>query len=136
MPQPSATEVEKYLRAWDELLVEAIQNVIIGEKRLKLYSFATKYCSHHNPEDYPIYDSYVDKVLCYFRNVDSFAAFRSDALKGYLEFKRILRAFRAFYGLKQFGLKEIDKFLWQLGKSRKKRRNEKLLFQPCSGGAP
>ncbi|WP_312159685.1 hypothetical protein [Oscillibacter sp.] len=61
--------IDARLRDGDESLVEAIQNVTIGGKRLKLYSFATKYCSHHNPEDYPIYDSYVDKVLCYFRNV-------------------------------------------------------------------
>lgn len=108
--------IDARLRAGDESLVESIQNVIIGGKRLRLYSFATKYCSHHNPEDYPIYDSYVDKVLCYFRNVDSFAAFHSEALKSYPEFKRILREFRAFYGLEQFGLKEIDKFLWQFGK--------------------
>lgn len=108
--------IDTRLRAGDESLVEAIQNVTIGGKRLKLYSFATKYCSHHNPEDFPIYDSYVDKVLCYFRNVDSFSAFHSEALKSYPEFKYILREFRTFYGLEQFSLKEIDKFLWQFGK--------------------
>lgn len=108
--------IDVRLRAGDDSLVESIQDVIIGGKHLKLYSFATKYCSHHNPEDYPIYDSYVDKVLCYFRNVDGFSAFHSEALKSYPEFKRILREFRAFYGLEQFGLKEIDKFLWQFGK--------------------
>lgn len=108
--------IDTRLRAGDESLVEAIQNVTIGGKRLRLYSFATKYCSHHNPEDFPIYDSYVDKVLCYFRNVDGFSDFHSEALKSYPEFKHILREFRAFYDLEQFGLKEIDKFLWQFGK--------------------
>lgn len=108
--------VDARLQAGDESLVEDVQNVTIGGKPLKLYSFATKYCSHHNPEDYPIYDSYVDKVLCYFRDVDGFASFRGEDLKSYADFKRILREFRAFYDLEQFGLKEIDKYLWQFGK--------------------
>ena len=33
----------------------------INGKKKNLYSFASKYCSHHNPEAYPIYDSYVDE---------------------------------------------------------------------------
>ncbi|UTW70364.1 hypothetical protein KHA80_07545 [Anaerobacillus sp. HL2] len=46
---------------------------MIGEKKKNFYSFATKYCSHHNPLDYPIYDSYVDEVLRHFRNRDGFS---------------------------------------------------------------
>ena len=33
---------------------------------INFYSFATKYCHWHNRDEYPIYDSFVDKVLwCY-----------------------------------------------------------------------
>ena len=80
------------------------------------YSFASKYCSHHNPEAFPIYDSYVDEVLRYFRDVDGFTTFRTSELKDYSRFKEILLKFRSFYGLEQFTLKEIDKYIWQLGK--------------------
>lgn len=80
------------------------------------YSFATKYCSHHNPLEYPIYDSYVDKILRHFRNVDWFCKFATDDLKEYSKFKMVILAFREYYGLTQYNLKEIDQYLWQLGK--------------------
>ena len=83
---------------------------------IDLYSFATKYCSHHNPKDYPIYDSYVDEVLRFFRSQDHFSAFYNEDLKIYALFKKILNDFREFYGLNQFDLKQIDQYLWQLGK--------------------
>ena len=38
-----------------------------GGTMKRFYSFATKYCSHHKPTIYPIYDSYVEKMLLYFR---------------------------------------------------------------------
>lgn len=97
-------------------LVDEIQAVVIGGKEHHFYSFASKYCNHHNEKDFPIYDSFVDEVLCYFRARDGFARFRNEELKVYSRFKELLIAFRAFYKLEQFSLKEIDKFIWQLGK--------------------
>ena len=52
-----------------------IQSLDGDGKQKNFYSFATKYCSHHRPYDYAIYDSYVDKVLRHFRNVDGFSDF-------------------------------------------------------------
>ena len=89
---------------------------MIGGKEHHFYSFASKYCSHHNEKDFPIYDSFVDEVLRYFRARDGFAQFRNDELKVYPRFKELLIAFRSFYGLEQFSLKEVDKYIWQLGK--------------------
>ena len=97
-------------------LVDDIQTVMVRWKEMHFYSFASKYCSHHNEKDYPIYDSYVDEVLRYFRNRDSFARFKNIELKEYARFKDLLLKFRAFYGLEQFSLKEVDKYIWQLGK--------------------
>ena len=90
---------------------------IIGKIK-KFYSFATKYCSRHKPLDYPIYDSYVDKLLRYFRDVDGFISFTNDDLKNYMYYKDIIIKFREFYGLQQFNLKQVDKYLWQLGKEK------------------
>lgn len=100
---------------WVEL-VDEIQAVVIGGKEHHFYSFASKYCSHHNEKDFPIYDSFVDEVLRYFRARDGFARFRNEELKVYPRFKELLIAFRSFYGLGQFSLKEVDKYIWQLGK--------------------
>ena len=40
----------------------------------------------------------------------------NEDLKNYALFKKILNDFRDFYGLNQFDLKQIDQYLWQLGK--------------------
>ena len=92
---------------------------IIADKTVmgrRNYSFASKYCSHHNPDQFPIYDSYVDKVLRYFRRNDKFANFKNDDLQDYIKFRTILDEFKVYYSLEQYSLKELDKYLWLLGK--------------------
>ena len=109
-------KIDERLRQGDVTLVNEIQNVTINGVTRKFYSFSTKYCSHHNPNEYPIYDSYVEKVLKYFRKTDKFFNLKNADLKDYQEFKNIIIAFREYYGLEEFNLKEIDQYLWQLGK--------------------
>ena len=109
-------KIDERLRQGDVTLVNEIQNVTINGVTRKFYSFSTKYCSHHNPNEYPIYDSYVEKVLIYFRKTDKFSNFKNADLKDYQKFKNIIIAFREYYGLDEFNLKEIDQYLWQLGK--------------------
>lgn len=125
--------IDERLKAGDESLVDDIKAVDFDGTNKNLYSFASKYCSHHNPNIYPIYDSYVDRILRYYRDTDCFSDFSTTELKNYKRFKAILLAFRAYYGLEQFSLKEIDKYLWQLGKeyfpkSNNKSQRKKLSF--------
>lgn len=84
-------------------------------KEINFYSFATKYCSWHNPEEFPIFDSYVEKLLIAYREF-GFYNFKNVELKQYERFKTILMGFREYYGLSDFSLKEIDKFLWLYAK--------------------
>jgi len=109
--------IDDRLQQGDGTLVDDIKEVVISGKPLNFYSFATKYCSHHKPLDYPIYDSYVDEVLRYYRKKDGFATFRNYELKNYTRFKSILESFRKFYHLDRYNLKELDKYIWQLGKA-------------------
>lgn len=109
-----ALDVDERLRVGDVSLVGDIQK-ISGRNR-NHYSFATKYCSHHKPFDFPIYDSYVDRVLRYYHRRDEFCDFVDSDLKEYERFKAILMAFRSFYDLEAYNLKEIDKYIWLLGK--------------------
>ncbi len=108
--------VDARLKAGDVTLVNDIKQININGTERNFYSFASKYCSHHNPLDYPIYDSYVDAVLRYFRNRDCFASFADGALRNYVQFKGALIDFRLFYGLEEYNLKQLDKYLWLLGK--------------------
>ena len=108
--------IDGRLQQGDVNLVDDIQCVVVGDKNYNFYSFATKYCSHHKPEDYPIYDSYVKKVLCYFQKIDYFSKFKTSDLKNYIFFKSVLQDFREYYHLDKYSLKQIDQYIWQLGK--------------------
>ena len=41
--------IDERLKKGDEQLVSEIGHIEIKEKKRYFYSFATKYCSHHNP---------------------------------------------------------------------------------------
>ena len=131
-------DVDARLNDGDLTLVDDIRLVKIKnkdkEKEINYFSFASKYCSHHNPKDFPIYDSYVDKVLRYFQKKDGFyeiedkASFKN-GLKDYKFFKDVLIRFQEKYelkdvlaqfqkdhGMKNYDLKLLDRYLWLLGK--------------------
>lgn len=90
-------------------------------KEINFYSFATKYCSWHNPDEFPFFDSYVEKLLIAYREL-GFYDFKNVELKQYERFKTILIKFREYYGLTDFSLKEIDKFLWLYAKDLSKNK--------------
>lgn len=108
--------IDKRLAAGDMTLVGDLAHITIESKSFYFYSFASKYCSHHRPDVYPIYDSYVHKLLCYLRKRDHFAKFKSIDLKDYQTYVSVINSFKTHYGLESFTVKEIDKYLWQLGK--------------------
>lgn len=109
-------KIDDRLAKGDPSLVEEIAKVKIAGREKNFYSFASKYCSRHNPNDYPIYDSYVVKVLKYYRNIDKFSKFKEEDLKTYKRFKEVLIEFKTFYKLEKYNLKELDMYLWQFGK--------------------
>ncbi len=86
-----------------------------GNGDRNFYSFATKYCNWHNKESYPIYDSFVHKILLAYREKDNFSNFENKDMKEYTKFKQIIYDFMNKYKLTKHNLKEIDKFLWIYG---------------------
>jgi hypothetical protein len=110
-------DVDKKLSEENLGLVNEIAAITLPDgKKRNYYSFATKYCSHHNHLVYPIYDSYVERMILYFKEKDAFYKFGNSALRNYPEYRNILIKFSDFYGLNKFDLKKIDKYLWQAGK--------------------
>lgn len=109
-------DIDKRLQEGDASLVDDIADMTISGKKKRFYSFASKYCSHHKPTLFPIYDSFVDRVLRYFRKQDGFYDFNDEDLKNYPRFISVLNAFQEFYGLEEFNKKDLDRYLWQLGK--------------------
>lgn len=106
----------------DPELIEDIARVTIKGKSRRHYSFATKYCSFHRPDLYPIYDSIVSEVLNgLLRQGEIFDEFlpgehwRTD----YGLWCRSITKFRSFYGLDEFSVRDIDKYLWMVGRERR-----------------
>lgn len=88
-----------------------------GKKRL--YSFATKYCSFHNPNVYPIFDRCVVDALSAINKKFNFADFTKTGLhkdKDYEEYCKIYKKFISRFKLKGLTYKQIDHYLWHLGK--------------------
>jgi len=110
--------IDKDLKAGKKELVKKISEVPKKDKSKprKFYSFASKYCSHHNSKSYPIYDYYVDNMLRHFRKKDKFCTFYNSELKEYKSFVEIFEKFQKHYKLSDFSLRNIDIYLWQAGK--------------------
>ena len=98
-------------------LVHEIAEITIRGNNRNNYSFASKYCSHHFPDTYAIYDSYVDKMLWESSKQSGFCEFKRKSLKSYPQFLDIIIKFRAHYNLEKYTIKQIDQFLWLLGKN-------------------
>lgn len=91
--------IDERLAINDVTLVNDIAKVQVSDdKCVNFYSFATKYCSRHKPNEYPIFDSFVEKLLKYFRDVDKRLIFHNDDLKDYQKYKSILLDFQKNYG--------------------------------------
>lgn len=109
-------KIDNRLQHGDPSLVNDIARVVISGKEKTFYSFASKYCSHHNNIEFPIYDYFVDKMLVYFQKKDKFSNFKKEDLKDYVKFKNVLIDFKKFYDIDDFNLRDIDKYLWIAGK--------------------
>jgi hypothetical protein len=79
-------------------------------------SFASKFCSWHNPTAYPIYDGNVRECLSLYQKQDSFAQFRNkEDLYYYQKLFDAVLAFRSHYGLNSLTFKQLDKFMYRVG---------------------
>lgn len=109
-------KIDDRLNKGDSSLINDIAHVTINGVEKRFYSFASKYCSHHNSINFPIYDYFVDKMLWYFQKKDKFSNFSKEDLKDYVKFKNILMDFKKFYDIDEYNLRDIDKYLWIAGK--------------------
>ena len=108
--------IDERLKRSDHSLVKDIASLEISGKKRCFYSFATKYCSHHKPEAYAIYDNYVEKVLVTMNKREHFDSFKKEELKDYDTYMRVILSFRQHFGLERYSIKQLDQYIWQLGK--------------------
>jgi hypothetical protein len=124
--------IDMKLDEGSDLLVDQIANTDELAKRLNKekqynYSFATKYCSFHKPEFYPIYDSRVNEYLWHLRKLGGLSRFERNSLWVYPKFKKIVKEFQLRYGLQDLSFKQIDAFLYlEGGKLLKEKQTPKV----------
>lgn len=111
----TALDVDRRLGESDLTLVDDIARVTIKGKSWRFYSFATKYCFWHRPDDYQVYDGQVDAALWAYQREDGFGEFKRQDLGQYGEFMRVVDEFRVCYGLTDVSRRELDRFLWTVG---------------------
>lgn len=112
-----ARDIDAALAAGSPEIIDEIAKVKIKGKIRNNYSFATKYCSWHNPTAYPIWDSRVDAYLWRLQKHAQFATDfnKNEDLWSYGKFRGIVNQLRDRYGLGSFSFKQIDKFLYTEG---------------------
>jgi hypothetical protein len=103
-------------------VVPKIAKVKIGEKVRFNYSFASKYCSWHRQDCYPIWDLMARRYLFALRKQTKFDTFTGNDLWDYSKFCKAIIKFREAFGLSNFSYKQIDEFLWLEGRKLPTRR--------------
>jgi len=111
-----AQNIDTRLQTGSLELVDEIALININGKKRRNYSFASKYCHWHRPNIFPIYDSFVERLLWFYRENDNFMTFKRIELQQFSHYKEIIEGFRKFYKLTQFDFRNLDKFLWLYGK--------------------
>ena len=102
--------------------IQAVDLIADCPKLKKYVSFASKFCSWHNPTAYPIYDTNVRQCLWSYHNQDGFSQFENDDLWNYQKLVEIVKAFRNSYDLNSLTFKQLDKFMYRSGRQILKAR--------------
>lgn len=119
----SIKNLDRRLETGDLTVVNELANVSVTnengkEKQYNYYSFATKFCMFSNSKAYSIYDSYVEKVLRGFNELDDFFDPKELNFRNYEDFDKILNLFRKKYQdvFENISRLDMDRYLWLLGK--------------------
>lgn len=111
-------DIDPRLETGDLIVVDDIGLLRIRSRTRRHYAFATKYCSWHRPTLFPIFDLLASRVLIAYNRRYGFAAFSKSDLMTFSCYGQIIDQFRLHFDLGAFTYKEIDKFLWYLGKEK------------------
>ncbi|SRR6266568_1031388 len=113
----NGNEIDAKLTEGSPEVVGKIAIIVKDKQKRNNYSFATKYCNWHNPQQYPIWDSRIDRYLWLLQKQEHFAdRFTSNSdLWDYSKFRSIMDDFLARCEFSPTSYKRIDKFLWMTG---------------------
>lgn len=111
-------DFDQRLKKGDTELIREIAKLTISGKEKFFYSFASKYCSYHHPDLFPIYDNYVGRMLITYSKFNA-QIFQNKitymTLRDYTIFKQAIEDLKNYFSLKS-SFKELDLYLWLKGK--------------------
>lgn len=108
-------QIDERLQKGEARVVNEIARLELDHQSYFLYAFATRYCNYHRPNDYPIYDTTIEKILkLYFEHVLG-EKLTEQQIKDYPTFKNCMLTLREELNMNQYNFKEIDKFVWIYG---------------------
>ena len=113
------TNFQKRVNDGDLTLIDEIRYNDIGGKTKDFYSFATKYCHHHNSKCYPIFDVIVADMISSNLKINDIKVLKNK-LRQYPYFKRMIDKLAEVWELPDdYQYAKLDKFLWNKGKEGK-----------------
>lgn len=104
--------ISNLITTGDESVIQKVASC--GPNGMYIYSFATKYCSFHAPQEYIMFDNRVYKTLMYYKKKCAFSKFSATDLHDYSKYKVVIRDFQKAFGL-DLHLRDLDKFMWKHG---------------------
>ena len=115
-------------------VIDKIARVKHNGKCWNHFSFATKYCSFHQPQKFPIFDSFIAECFSqlsknnYFQKEFSKNTIRND----YSDFKNFYDEFMTKQPALPQDYKEVDRYLWSSLKVQTLNKKNKLQSSPQS----
>ena len=111
-----ALDVDDNLQSIDNQVVMDIARMNFKGQPRFYYSFATRYCCYHHPEDYPIYDLLIEQFLRLYYRRNHGSAIEDHQLLEYDSFKTLMGDYFNAFKLPLSSYWELDKFIWTYGK--------------------
>lgn len=111
-------DIDKKLKDNDFNVVNEIADTIKAKcnGKRREYVFAAKYCALHKLDVFPLFDSKAETALIQLNKEHPFSDFENSALRDYPKYVKIYHEFIQKFSLEQLSLREIDLYLWTLGK--------------------
>jgi hypothetical protein len=107
-------------------IISLVNEIATKNEERKLVSFASKYCSFHNPSKYPIYDRFVCIALKHFNEQYSFFDLRGKDISDYTIFHDLYLAFIKELVKEDISFKQLDQYLVDIGTKKEQDKKKKI----------
>ena len=130
----SIPNIDARIKCGDVTVVDDVARVKHNGKCWNHFSFATKYCSFHQPQKFPIFDSFIAECFSQLSKNNYFQKkFPKNTIRNcYSDFKKFYDEFMTNQPALPKDYKEVDRYLWSSLKVQTLNKKNKLQSSPQS----